>query len=276
MALTQARDFRDECDALYAVLATAPRAAWRQPTQFKQWTFDDIVGHLYFFDRAAAIAARSREELQALFGELATAARAGVSMIDYSRRWLAGCSGSDLLARWQDQYVALEALYAELDPNLRLAWAGPDMSARSFMSARQMEAWAHGQAVFDALGCERTEHDRIRNIAVMGINTFGWAFAVNGLEVPDLRPYVRLVSPSGAVWEWHDAGAVERVEGMAVDFCRVVTQTRNVRDTGLQVTGPVARQWLDIAQCFSGPRETPPPPGTRHVQDRGAALVEKR
>ncbi len=33
--LSQARDFRDECDALHAVLATAPAAAWREPTQFK-------------------------------------------------------------------------------------------------------------------------------------------------------------------------------------------------------------------------------------------------
>jgi uncharacterized protein (TIGR03084 family) len=270
MTLIQARDFRDECDALHAVLSSAPPAAWQQPTQFKRWTFDDIVGHLCFFDRAAAIAARSREELQALFGELAAAGRAGVSLIDYSRRWFAGCSGTDLLGRWREQHLALAALYEDLDPNQRLAWAGPDMSARSFMSARQMETWAHGQAIFDALGLERVEHDRIRNIAVMGINTFGWTFSVNRLEVPAVKPHVRLVSPSGAVWEWHDVSSTERVEGSAVDFCRVVTQTRNVRDTGLQVTGPVARQWFDIAQCFAGPREAPPPPGTRYRQDRDA------
>jgi uncharacterized protein (TIGR03084 family) len=270
MKLIQARDFRDECDTLHAVLATAPRAAWQQPTQFKRWSFDDIVGHLCFFDHAAAVAVRSREELQALFGELAAAGRAGVSLIGYSRRWFAGCSGTDLLARWREQYLALASMYQDLDPDLRLAWAGPDMSARSFMSARQMETWAHGQAIFDALGLERVEHDRIRNIVMMGINTFGWTFRVNRLEVPAVKPHVRLVSPSGAVWEWHDESSAERVEGSAVDFCRVVTQTRNVRDTGLQVTGAVARQWLDMAQCFAGPRETPPPPGTRYRQSSDA------
>ena len=54
-----------------------------------------------------------------------------------------------------------------------------------------------------------------------------------------------------------------RVEGAAVDFCKVVTQTRNVADTALRVSGPVAADWMTIVQCFAGPPEDPPAPGTR-------------
>jgi uncharacterized protein (TIGR03084 family) len=266
--LGQAFDFRDECDALHDVLVAAPTAAWQAPTQFKQWTFDDILGHLCFFDYAAEIAARSRDEIEALFRDLMQARTAGCTMVEYSRRWLQGCAGSELLERWRMQYRRVAELYAALSPDHRLAWAGPDMSARSFISARQMEAWAHGQAIFDALGVDRVEHDRLRNIAVMGVNTFGWTFKVNRLEVPATKPCVRLTAPSGAVWEWNDPSAGDRVEGSAVDFCRVVTQTRNVRDTQLRITGEVAGQWMAIAQCFAGGRETPPAPGTR-----GKALV---
>ena len=50
----------------------------------------------------------------------------------------------------------------------------------------------------------------------------------------------------------------------SIDFARVVTQTRNVADTGLSVQGPVAQEWMAIAQCFAGAPETPPPPGARH------------
>ena len=265
-SLTQALDFRDECDALHAALVAAPGDAWTRPTQFKGWTFDDILGHLYLFDYASEVAARSRDEIQALFREIMGGAAKGVSLIDYSRRWLQGCSGTELLARWHAQYQRLAGIYAPLDPNLRLAWAGPDMSARSFMSARQMETWAHGQAIFDALGLDRVEHDRLRNIAVMGINTFGWTFKVNRREAPAMKPYVVLESPSGATWEWNEPSTSERVEGSAVDFCRVVTQTRNVSDTSLKIAGDVARQWLDLAQCFAGPPEQPPAPGTRFRQ----------
>jgi uncharacterized protein (TIGR03084 family) len=83
-----------------------------------------------------------------------------------------------------------------------------------------------------------------------------------------VKPYVRLTSPSGALWEWNDPATVERVEGSAVEFCRVVTQTRNLRDTKLAVTGDSARQWMESAQCFAGPPERPPAPGTRFKQGR--------
>ena len=51
--LPQALDFRDECDALLAALVDAPAEAWRVPSQFKQWTFVDVLGHLHMFDCAA-------------------------------------------------------------------------------------------------------------------------------------------------------------------------------------------------------------------------------
>ncbi len=262
--LPQALDYRDECDVLHSALAAAPAAAWAAPTQFKQWTFDDVLGHLYMFDHAAEVAARSREELHAVLTPVMASLAAGRTFQQCTRDWLQGCSGDALLRRWQDQYRRVATLFRDLDPALRLPWFGPDMSARSFISARQMEAWAHGQAIFDALGLERVEHDRLYNIAVMGVNTFGWTFSVHRRAVPATRPYVRLVSPSGATWDWHDPASADRVEGSAVEFCRVVTQTRNVQDTQLRVNGPVATQWMSIAQCFAGAPVMPPPTGTRY------------
>jgi uncharacterized protein (TIGR03084 family) len=261
--LPQARDFLDECEALHAVLAAAPEDAWRVPTQFKGWTFDDIVGHLYLFDVVAETAARSRTEFEACYGDVVASARQGLTLRDHAERWLAGCRGRELLDRWRAQYVRLAGIARDFEPERRLAWAGPDMSARSFMSARQMEVWSHGQAVFDELGLERVEHDRLRNIAIMGVNTFGWTFAVHRRPVPPVKPYVRLLSPSGATWEWNDPAAADQVEGSAVEFCRVVTQTRNVRDTTLRISGPVAAEWMSMAQCFAGPPEQPPAPGAR-------------
>jgi hypothetical protein len=99
--LDQAHDFRDECDALHAALENAPAEAWAEPTQFKGWRFDDVLGHLYFFDHASEIAARSRDEVQALFRDIFQAGTNGVSLIDYSRRRLQGCAGSALLERWR-------------------------------------------------------------------------------------------------------------------------------------------------------------------------------
>lgn len=263
--LPQALEFRDECDALYAALVAVPAAIWSLPTQFKQWTVDDVLGHLLMFDHAAELAVSDPDGLQAFLGKVMADIARGRTFQECTREWLAGCSGQVLLERWREGHRRLADLYRDLDPERRLPWAGPDMSARSFMSARQMEAWAHGQAVFDLLGLEREEHDRLRNIAIMGINTFGWSFKVHGRPVPATPPYVRLTSPSGATWEWGDPTGMDRIEGSAVDFCRVVAQTRNVLDTSLRVTGPVAEAWMSIAQCFAGPPEQPPPAGARHL-----------
>ena len=54
-------------------------------------------------------------------------------------------------------------------------------------------------------------------------------------------------------WTWGDPRATERVEGDALDFALVVTQRRHLDDTDLRITGPVATQWMAIAQAFAGP-----------------------
>jgi uncharacterized protein (TIGR03084 family) len=79
-------------------------------------------------------------------------------------------------------------------------------------------------------------------------------------------PYVRLIAPSSAVWEWNDPAADSRVTGDALDFCQVVTQVRNVADTKLEVVGAAATRWMAIAQCFAGGPADPPKPGERAWQ----------
>jgi uncharacterized protein (TIGR03084 family) len=132
-----------------------------------------------------------------------------------------------------------------------------------FTTARQMETWAHGQEIFDLLKIERKHTDRIKNIAVIGIKTFGWTFVNRGLEVPGDIPYVRLTAPSGAIWEWNEPDEHNRIEGSAVAFCHVVTQGRNIADVNLTVVGDTAERWMAIAQCFAGGPEDPPKPGER-------------
>ena len=113
------------------------------------------------------------------------------------------------------------------------------------------------------MGVDRAPTDRLRNIAEIGVRTYGWTFANRGLPVPGPAPYVRLVSPSGTAWEWNDPSTDNVVQGNALHFCQVVTQVRNVADTALMVVGDPARAWMRLAQCFAGPPEDPPRPGTR-------------
>jgi uncharacterized protein (TIGR03084 family) len=127
------------------------------------------------------------------------------------------------------------------------------MSARSFATARLMETWAHGQDIVDGLDVNRTPTDRLRHIAFLGVRTMGWSFTINGIDVPPETVRVSLNAPSGDQWLWNEDSTHNVVSGDAEDFCLVVTQRRHVSDTSLEVTGPVAEQWMSIAQAFAGP-----------------------
>lgn len=262
--MQQATDFRDECAALDAILEPLAAADFDRTTLFKDWTINHVLQHLHFFNVMADYSAFEPEKFDADYAEFSRRrARDGGSMTEATDELLDGLRGPALRRAWQTRYLDMHPRWMAADPRKRVKWAGPDMSVRSSITARQMETWAHAQEVFDVLGLERTETDRVRNICHLGVNTFGWTFINRREPVPEPMPFVRLTGPSGAVWEWGTPSDAERVEGSAVEFAQVAAQTRNIADTTLDVTGVNATRWMAIAQCFAGPPNDPPAPGTR-------------
>jgi uncharacterized protein (TIGR03084 family) len=260
---SQPREFLEESDALWSLLAPRPESDLALVTGFKAWTIEDVIAHLQLFNHAAERSLREPARLREFFAELRRSRDAGRTLREVTREQLAPLRGRALLEQWRSDCDAIARSFERADPRARVPWGGPEMSARSSISARLMETWAHGQAVYDRLGVERVDADRIHNIAVLGVNTFAWSFRNRGLHVPGPVPRVRLVAPSGARWEWNPQVESDLVEGSATQFCQVVAQTRACADTSLRIEGEVARRWMAIAQCFAGPPEDPPEPGTR-------------
>lgn len=267
--IAEAADFASECDSTYALLQSLDDADFGRETQFKGWTINDVMQHVYLGDTRAHMTltdpegyARIRAERQAVV--TATSAE----KLANQREAAGNLEGKELLEDWRASASRTAAAYAEADPKHRVQWAGPDMSARSSITARLMEIWSHSQALFDVLGQDRVDGDRIRAIAHLGAITYGWTFANRGEDPPGPPPLIRLTAPSGAVWEWNaeTAPADEVVAGPATDFCQVVTQTRNTADVNLSVIGKAATAWMNQAQCFAGPPNNPPAPGSRYKQ----------
>jgi len=266
--LPQIADFRIEADALNVLLRTLADADWNRATLFKSWTINDVVLHLHDGDLLSMSATSGRENFERERAAIQALRNSGLSRREISRRRLGDLSGDRLRERWYAQMTALCDVLAALPADTRLPWSGPDMGLRMFATARQMETWAHGQEIFDLLGLTREPTDRLRNIAEIGVRTYGWTFTNRGLALPGPAPFVWLQAPSGAEWSWNDPADDNLVQGAALDFCQVVTQVRNVADTGLRVVGESARAWMRIAQCFAGPPEDPPAPGTRIMAPR--------
>ena len=258
-------DFKDETDALHALIAPLDDAALKQKTAFKGWTIDDVIGHLHFWNQAADLSLADPAAFEKTGAEVMAFLGGGGTLRQFETRWLDGLRGTALVAAWVRFAAEMTRRFAAADPSRRVKWVGPDMSVRSAITARLMETWAHGQAIYDRLGVVRRNTDRIRNIAVLGVNTYDWSFRVRGQRPPQPKPHVRLTAPSGAIWTWNEPSETDRVEGSAEEFCQVVTQVRNVADTRLKAVGAAAVAWMANAQCFAGPPETPPAPGSRRI-----------
>jgi uncharacterized protein (TIGR03084 family) len=245
-----ADDLRAETAELEKLLVPLGDAGWETPTPAPGWAIRDQISHLAYFDEAATTAAldpeRFREQRDAFVAS-------GGSITEDIARDKRALAIPALHAWFRTARRALLDALTSIDPRTRVPWYGPDMSIASSLTARIMETWAHGQDVADALGATRTPTRALRQVAHIGARTMPNSFAARGRAVPDADVYVALVSPDGERWTWGDAAAANHVEGDALEFCLVVTQRRNVADTSLAVTGPVAIEWMEIAQAFAGP-----------------------
>lgn len=266
--IEQAEDFRQESRALTRLLYDQPFSAFREPTQFKGWTFMDVLQHLHFWNCMAYYQLTDPEKLLWHLQEMKAS---GGWMRAYENSLLSHMSEGALLTEYVSWSEWTADAFAEADPKTRLKWAGPDMSARSSITARLMETWAHGQEIYDHAGIVRQNADRISNIVMLGVNTYNWTYATRKSEPPGPMPHLVLTAPSGAVWTHGEPSTTSRIEGLAEEFCQVVTQTRNIADTTLKVTGDVAADWMSKAQCFAGPPSPPPAPGTRYTRKVAAA-----
>ena len=248
-----AADLVAEQEALDDVVAGLSDDQWATPTPSPGWTVADQIGHLTYFDGSAATAITDPDAFQASI-EVMLADLEGATL----HRHLAP---KELLDAWRENRRRLNEVAQGLDPRQRVPWYGPSMSARSFLTARLMETWAHGQDVVDAVGATRQPTDRLRHVCQIGFITRGWTYVNRGEDPPAGDVRLELTSPSGEVWRWGPDDAPDVVRGPALDFCLVVTQRRHVDDTSLEVSGEVARDWLEKAQAFAGPATTGPKPG---------------
>ena len=257
------RDLIAEQDDLDAIVSALDAASLSLPTPSPGWSIADQIGHLAFFDNTAALAindpdafvAHRKEMLGAIVGDDPDAATLGTYR---------AMSADELLTSWRAARAELAAAAATLADKQRVEWYGPSMGAKSFLTARLMEAWAHGQDIADTAGVERSASNRLIHIAQLGVITQKWSFIVRGEEPLPVDVSVVLDAPEGGdPWSWGDAENPDYVTGPAEDFCLVVTQRRHVDDTSLQAHGEHARRWLLQAQAFAGgPTTGPEPTGT--------------
>jgi uncharacterized protein (TIGR03084 family) len=241
-------DLEAEQLSLDDVVASLDDATWSTATPAAGWDVRDCISHLCFFDEAATAAITDPQRFEVETARLLESKSQGVDLdVELGR----ALPAIELLARWRrSRRGYVDAVRQAPDPKTRVPWYGPAMSLTSFTTARLMEAWAHGADVRDALGLRIEPTDRLRHICHLGFGARAFAFAAH--QVPDPGDPVTVVATDTG-WTWGDLDAANRIEGPALDLALVFTQRRHPRRTTVKAIGPVAEQWLSIAQAFAGP-----------------------
>lgn len=240
-------DLADEHASLDALVTPLDEATWDRATAAAGWSIRDQVSHLWFFDQRATMALTDPGEFAADMQRLLASGGTEASVVPGR-----SLTGAELLTAWRHDRGRLLEVSRGVDPSTRVPWYGPSMAARSFVTARLMETWAHGQDVADALGVVREPTDRLRHVAHIGVRARPFSYAINGMTMPEVDVHVALTTPSGETATWGSPTAADVVRGPMLDFCLVVTQRRHRADTALDIVGPAAIEWMSIAQAFAG------------------------
>jgi uncharacterized protein (TIGR03084 family) len=247
----------ETADLLRIIIPLSP-TQWDSSTPAEGWSIRDTISHLAYFDETGNLAATDPEAFAASAKELMARTEREEPSLAIGR----SKSTNDVLNWFISVRTTMTANFRTLDPKARLPWYGPAMGAMSFGTARLMETWAHGQDIADALGVTRKPTDRLRHVAHIGVRARAFSYATNRRETPDGDIKVVLTGPNGDRWAWNEAlDDTNVVKGSALDFCLAVTQRRHLADTGLIVTGPLAHDWMGIAQAFAGAPGTGRQPG---------------
>ncbi len=233
---------------LQDALRTIGRDDWFRPTPSKGWDVRDTVAHLADTDELAMATCRGEPRaLNVWMHRFASPEDLTMYGVLAGRRR----SGPEVLAWWEDTSARAREVLAGLDPATRVPW-GLGMQPRSFMTARLMEAWAHGLDARAAVGIPAVDTDRLRHVAFLGYRALPYAYSFVGREPPPGALRVELTAPGGDdTWAFGPEDAPNRFCGPAGQFCRLFAQRiTRAEAPDLVAEGEGADVALDVARAF--------------------------
>lgn len=221
-------------------------AAWLIPTPAVGWDVRDQVSHLADTEEIAFDTATGGPR------QLNTEALSFPSPEAFTE---SGCEKgrkmepAAVLEWWVAGAAKTRSALEAKDPKERVPW-GLGMAARSFVSARLMETWAHGLDVRAALGDPPNLTPRLRDIAWLIFRAFPYGFSHAKREMPAGALRMEL-DFDGERWAFGPDDADNVISGDAGEFCRVGVQRMKLADaTTLKADGRLAEAALQVARAF--------------------------
>ena len=130
-------DLIAEQKALDSVVSKLDDTMWSTPTASDRWDVADQIGHLTYFDNAAASAITDPDEFRASFDDLvASAANGNEASDNFTLGVYRSMTPEVLLNSWREGRENLKNAALTLENDSRVIWYGPSMGSNSFLTAR--------------------------------------------------------------------------------------------------------------------------------------------
>ena len=240
-----------EGQALDDLVAALPDDDWRRPTPAPGWTIAHQITHLVSVFRLAALAAARPEAFAALQADLQ--GRDFSEAVESALSEHLSLPPQQLLQTWREQRATTVQALSAVPPDSLVPWLVNPLPPAVLASAGLMETFAHGQDIADALAIRREATDRLTPIIAFAVHTRDFGYLSRGL-IPPGEPFrFEIEAPSGGILTFGPEDASQRISGPALDFCLLVTRRRHRDDLRVTAHGPLADQWLGIAQAYRGP-----------------------
>jgi uncharacterized protein (TIGR03084 family) len=246
-------DLTAEHQVLEGVLGGLSEAQWQLPTPAAGWEVRHQIAHLTFFDEVGRSSVAGDN---APFSALRHG-RDGQTEHEVSLALLQPLLGlpvAGLLSRWRTAAAALRQEFLAAPPGSSVVWGAGPMSLDSFVTARLMEAWAHGLDCLAAVRITPVDTDRVRHICHLGYRALPYAFRRSGTTMPGPLDNLRLelVLPSGKPYVLGPETARSVISGPAAQWARVAVQRMpRTAAVGLVAHGELADAALKVARAFA-------------------------
>lgn len=235
-----------EQKGLETLLRGLTREQWLLPTPAEGWDVRDQVSHLADVEEIAydtATGGVRQLNVEALtYPSPEAFTQAGV---DKGR----GREPDEMIAWLEHGSSKLRGMFLEKDPKERVPW-GLGMSARTLVTARLMEWWAHGLDIRAAIGAPPNVTERLKSVVWLIVNALPYAFTVAGIDRPEGALRVEL-DYNGDTWTFGPEDAESRITGDALEFCKIgVQRLKREEAQTIKAVGPLAEAALTHARAF--------------------------
>lgn len=223
---------------------------WSTPTPSQGWDIRDQVSHLADTNEIAVdTMTDGPRSLNVEVGRFDTPEAFTQSGCERGR----AMEPKAVLEWWRESGGLMNETFGQLDPKQRVPW-GLGMTARTLVTARQMEHWAHGLDIRDALGIEVKANQRLRSVAWLITRALPYAFTVSQTPLPadrSLRIELdAMIDGQEQHWSFGPQDATDLIRGDALEFCRLGVQRCSRSETRLEFEGSFADMALDRLRAY--------------------------